>query len=227
MHTVARDLQTGTDRHHPVGVIVAPVIAPRNRLTVAFRPILAIPHLLLVGGPIAIVLGWSWQTEPGATHEWSAGGGVLGAVAAVVAMISWFAIVFTGNRPDGLRSLAAFYLRWRVRATAYVTLLRDEYPPFGDGSYPASLVIDPPETPRDRVSVAFRLILILPHLIVLCLLSIAWAFTTIVAWFAILFNGTYPPGLERFAIAVLRWNIRVEAYALLLHDEYPPFRLDN
>jgi hypothetical protein len=225
MHTLTQDLQAGT--HHPVDVTVSPARAPRNRLTVAFRPILAIPHLLLVGGPIAVILGWTWQTEPTATHEWSAGGGVLGAVAAVVAMFSWFAIVFTGNQPAGLRDLALLYLRWRVRATAYVTLLRDEYPPFGDAPYPASLVIDPPDGRRDRLSVGFRLFLILPHLLVLCVLGIAWIFTTIVAWFAILFGGTYPANLERFSIAVLRWNTRVEAYALLLHDAYPPFRLDT
>lgn len=114
-----------------------------------------------------------------------------------------------------------------MRATAFVTLLRDEYPPFGDGAYPASLVLEQPTVARDKVSVAFRLILILPHLIALCFLSIAWAFTTVIAWFAILFTGRYPERLELFALGVLRWNIRVEAYALLLRDEYPPFRLDE
>ena len=225
MHTVAHDLLAGTD--HPVNVEIAPARPPRDRLTVAFRPILAIPHLLMIGCPIAVALGWSWQSEPGSTHEWGASGGVLGAVAALTALIAWFAILFTGRHPDGLWNLAAFYLRWRVRATAYVTLLRDEYPPFGDGAYPASLVLEQPTVARDKVSVAFRLILILPHLIALCFLSIAWALTTVIAWFAILFTGRYPERLELFALGVLRWNIRVEAYALLLRDEYPPFRLDE
>ncbi len=225
MHTVAHDMHARTD--HPVNVAVAPAGPPRDRLTVAFRPILAIPHLLMIGCPIAVALGWSWQSEPGTTHEWGASGGVLGAVAALTALIAWFGILFTGRHPDGLWNLAAFYLRWRVRATAYVTLLRDEYPPFGDGAYPASLVLEQPTVARDKVSVAFRLILILPHLIALCFLSIAWAFTTVIAWFAILFTGRYPERLELFALGVLRWNIRVEAYALLLRDEYPPFRLDE
>jgi Domain of unknown function (DUF4389) len=224
MHTVAHSLHVETN--HPVNIVVAPADAPRNRLTTAFRLILAIPHLLIVGGPIALALGWSWRSEPGATHEWSASGGALGAVAAVCAMIAWCAIVFTGRHPDGLWNLAAFYLRWRVRASAYVTLLRDEYPPFGDASYPASLVLERPDGPRDRLSVAFRIILILPHLVALCFLSVAWCLSTIVAWFAILFTGAYPHSLAEFSISVLRWNIRVEAYALLLHDEYPPWRLD-
>lgn len=225
MHTIAHDLPVETD--HPVDIILPHAGAPRNRLTVGFRPILAIPHLLIVGAPIALAMGWGWQSEPGGTHEWSAGGGVLGAVAAVTAMISWFAILFTGDHPEGLRSLAAYYLRWRVRATAYMALLCDEYPPFGDGPYPASLVLNPPNVPRDKVSVGFRLILLLPHLIALCLLSIGWGFTTIIAWFAILFTGRYPEALERFAVGVMRWNIRVDAYALLLHDTYPTFRLDT
>ncbi|MCU0633721.1 MAG: DUF4389 domain-containing protein [Gemmatimonadaceae bacterium] len=224
MHSIAHDVHT--DSAHPVGVAVASTVMPRNRLTVAFRPILAIPHLLLVGGPIALVLGWSWQSEPGTTHESSAGGGVLGAVAVVSAMISWFAIVFTGNHPEGLRSLTTYYLRWRVRAAAYVTLLRDEYPPFGDAPYPATLITSFPTVPRDRVSVAFRLLLIVPHLIALCVLSVAWIVVTIVAWLAILITGHFPARLEAFSRSVLQWNTRVEAYALLLHDEYPPFRLD-
>ena len=47
-----------------------------------------------------------------------------------------------------------------------------------------------------------------------------------IAWFAILFTRRYPERLESFALGVLRWNIRVEADALLLRDEYPPFRLE-
>ncbi len=80
-------------------------------------------------------------------------------------------------------------------------------------------ILNPAEASRDRFSVAFRLLLIIPHLIALCFLSIAWAFTTIVAWVAILFTGQYPSSLEQFSLGVLRWNIRVEACALLLQDE--------
>jgi hypothetical protein len=62
-------------------------------------------------------------------------------------------------------------------------------------------------------------------MIVLIFLNIAWVLTTIVAWFAILFTGRYPRGLYGFAVGVLRWDMRVEAYLLLMRDEYPPFRL--
>src|SRR4029079_17676116 len=99
--------------------------------------LLAIPHVLLVGTPIAAVMTWSRTSEAGVDHSWSAGGGVLGAVAVVCALIAWFAIVFAGSAPEGLLKLGAFYLRWRVRASAYIALLRDEYPPFGDAGYPS------------------------------------------------------------------------------------------
>jgi hypothetical protein len=142
-----------------------------------------------------------------------------------VAIISWFAILFTGRYPEGLWNLAAFYLRWRVRAVAYTALLRDEYPPFGDGPYPVELELVPSAEPRDRLTVAFRIILAIPHLLAVWVLSVAWAFVTVIAWFAILLTGRYPEGLYHFAVGVLRWNTRVEAYLLLLRDEYPPFSL--
>lgn len=215
----------GRTATHPVRIHVEPALDHRNRLTTAVRPLLAIPHLILVGAPIALML--SWNSGPNATThtEWSAGG-VFGALAAAAAFIGWFAILFTGRYPAGLRDLVALYLRWRVRVVAYTTLLRDEYPPFGDAPYPASLEMQLPDGPRDRLTVAFRPILVIPQLLAIWVLGVVWAFTTIFAWFAILFTGRYPTSLYNFAIGVFRWNTRVEAYLLLFHDEYPPFSLD-
>jgi hypothetical protein len=207
---------------HPVQLRIEPALEHRNRLTCAFRILLAIPHLVLVGGPIALMLSWAGRPEG---QGWETGGGVLGAVALVAAAIAWFAILFTGRHPDGLWSLAAFYLRWRVRAVAYTALLRDEYPPFGEGAYPAGLDLTRPVGSRDRVSVAFRVILAVPHILAVWALGVAWAVTTVIAWIAILATGRYPARLYDFALGVLRWNTRVEAYLLLLHDEYPPFSL--
>jgi hypothetical protein len=220
-------LTSGIDQAspYPVEVRLEPALENRDRLTVAFRILLAIPHLLLVGGPIAAALFWTVSSEGNLTYDWG-GGGALGAVAAIVALIAWFSIVATGRYPRGLWDLATLYLRWRVRAVAYTALLRDEYPPFGDGPYPAALELSPPEAPRDRLTVAFRIVLAIPHLVAVWALGIAWAFTTVIAWFSVLFTGRYPEGLYHFAVGVLRWNIRVEAYLLLLRDEYPPFSLD-
>jgi hypothetical protein len=210
---------------HRVDVHVAPMLTNRNRLTTAFRLILALPHLLLVGGPAAFAISFLHRAENG-QFEWGSGTGVLGAVAAVAAVIAWFAIVFTGKHPRGLWNMAAFYLRWRVRAAAYLALLRDEYPPFEDSAYPASLALAPPAVSRDRVTVAFRIFLAVPHVLILWLLGFAWAFTTIIAWVSILATGKFPAQLYHFAVGVLRWSTRVEAYLLLLHDDYPPFSLD-
>jgi hypothetical protein len=210
---------------HPARVQVQPAIENRNRLTTAFRLILALPQLILVGGPAAFAL--SWGTSRGEVNWWGSGGGVLGVVAVVCAVIAWFAIIFTGRHPGGLWSLAAFYLRWRVRVAAYVALLRDEYPPFGDGPYPATLELAQPKSERNRVTVAFRFFLAIPHLIAIWLLGIAWGVTTVIAWFAILLTGRFPESLYRFGVGALQWNIRVEAYLLLLSDEYPPFSLES
>jgi hypothetical protein len=210
---------------YPVRVTVPAALDERDRLTTAFRFFLGIPHLLIVGGPVGMVTSLGWSNDDHFRFG-SSSGGVLGAVATVAAIISWFAILLTGRHPHGLRELCAFYLRWRVRAVAYMTLLRDEYPPFGDGSYPADLELDqPPEEARDRLTVAIRLILVLPHLIVVGLLGMVWGLTTALAWIAILLTGRYPKTLYGFAIGVLSWSTRVEAYALLLTDEYPPFSL--
>lgn len=187
----------------------------RNRLTTGFRLILAIPHLLLVGGP---GLGWGLGSDKT---------GVFSVVAAVSAVINWFAIVFTGKAINGLLDLQLMYLRWRANALAYMALLRDEYPPFGEGDYPVTSDFPRLETDRNRWTVGLRLILIIPQAIVYFFLFIAWFVTAIIGWFAILFTGQYPPGLWRFAEGTLRWGLRIEAYLLLLHDSYPPFSLDE
>ena len=57
-------------------------------------------------------------------------------------------------------------------------------------------------------------------------LGFAWAVSTLIGWFSILFTGNFPAPLYEFGVGVMRWSTRVEAYLLLLRDEYPPFSLD-
>ena len=73
-------------------------------------------------------------------------------------------------------------------------------------------------------AVCFRVPLLQPQFSMLVLTG--WWITTIVAWFSILLSGRYPPGLYGFGVGALRWLIRVEAYMLLMVDDYPPFSLD-
>jgi len=197
---------------YPVSIDVAPQLDRRNRLTTAFRPFLAIPHVILVGPAIRFSAS---DKSPG----------LLSSVAYFLAIVSWFAILFTDKPLDGIREFSLYYLRWRMRALAYMALFVDDYPPFGDAPYPASITIVDPPQPRDRVSVALRLLLALPHIVILVFLLLAWLVVTIVAWLVILFTGSYPASMYPFAAGVMRWALRVEAYMLLLVDEYPPFSL--
>lgn len=69
-------------------------------------------------------------------------------------------------------------------------------------------------------------LLAIPHYIVLVVLSVGAVFATILAWFAVLFTGTYPKGLFDYVVGVGRWGLRVTAYTtLLITDTYPPFSL--
>src|SRR5438309_785653 len=70
-------------------------------------------------------------------------------------------------------------------------------------------------------------ILAIPHYIVLLFLWIAFVIVSVIAFFAILFTGRYPRGIFDFVIGMNRWALRVVAYAALMTDRYPPFRLDQ
>ena len=207
---------------YPVTVAIEPLVVGRNRLTTAFRLILAIPHLILVGG-----IGFSVAAGSGSRGTAYGGDtGLLGAVAWFLAIVSWFTIVFAGHHIIGIRQFTLYYMRWRVRALAYLMLQEDQYPPFGDAAYPASLTIEDPSGQRNRLTVLVRIFLGIPHLIVLVFLIIAWWLTAVVAWLLILVTGEYPRGLYDFGVGVLRWLLRVQAYMLLMVDEYPPFSLN-
>jgi hypothetical protein len=93
-------------------------------------------------------------------------------------------------------------------------------------SHPVEVHLEPATEGRNRLTSTSRLILAIPHLLIVCVPGVAWALSTLVAWFAILLTGRYPEPLYGFAVGVLRWHVRVEAYLLLLHDEYPPFSLE-
>jgi Domain of unknown function (DUF4389) len=207
---------------YPVVVTIEPRYADRDRLTVALRLLLAIPHMIVVG-----TVGLSFATSSGSRDFTSIGGetGLLGGVAWLLAIVSWFTIVISGVHINAVRRYTRFYLRWRVRALAYMMLLVDRYPPFGDGEYPATVTLADVGA-RDRLTVGFRIILAVPHLIVLFFLVCAWWVTAFVAWLLILFTGNYPQPLYDFGAAALRWLIRVEAYMLLMVDEYPPFSFE-
>jgi Domain of unknown function (DUF4389) len=155
-------------------------------------------------------------------------------VARAAAIISWFAILFTGKLPEGLANMVGLYIRYNNRASAYAGFLREEYPPFvfdpvapDPGMYPPVRTGFAPELEnRNRVTVGFRLILAIPQLIVVAILGIAALLVWLISLFAVLFTGRWPEGLRTFVVGYMRWVTRVEAYIGLLTDAYPPFRLD-
>jgi hypothetical protein len=148
------------------------------------------------------------------------------AVAGIVTFVAWFAILFTGRYPKGLFDFVVGINRWQNNVDAYVLLLRDDYPPFSlsAGQYPVTFDIEYPER-LSRLLIFVKWLLIIPNLIVLLFLVIVYVITLVIAWFAILFTGRYPKGLFDFGVGVLRWGARMNAYYMLMRDDYPPFSL--
>jgi len=197
-----------------------------NRLTVAFRLILAIPQLILVGGTGLFGVWFTRGPSSGRLFGPMLNGGLLGILLAILTLFAWCAIVFTGSYAGAGRDFCLMIFRWQQNVIAYLYLLAAPYPPFGDKPYALHLVVEPPEE-RKRLTVAFRIFLVIPHAIILVFLTIAAQIVTLIAWFAILFTGQYPAAFYEFSVGVARWSARVSAYMLLFVDEYPPFTMES
>ena len=140
-----------------------------------------------------------------------------------------FTILFTGRYPRGIFDFNVGVLRWswRVGFYSYSALGTDRYPPFSlddDPEDPARLEVEYPERlSRGLVLVKWWLLAIPHYLIVAIFTGGAWS-----AWSdALLFTGRYPGPLYDFVLGLNRWVFRVVAYAGLMTDDYPPFRLDS
>lgn len=169
----------------------------------------------------------------------------------VVWVAALFAILFTGRYPRPLFDYTVGVLRWawRVGAYGYGLAATDRYPPFTLSDvpdYPAHLDVAYPEhLSRGLVLVKWWLLAI-PHYLIVGLLyggvfTLSWrngdtntgwqgagiiGLLVFVALLVLLIRGAYPQGLFDLIMGLQRWGARVGAYALLLTDEYPPFRLD-
>src|SRR5918994_6454579 len=167
----------------------------------------------------------------------------------VLSVVAAFAIVFTGRYPRGIFDFNVGVLRWtwRVGFYAFAANGTDRYPPFtlGETEYPATLEIAyPARLSRGLVLVKWWLLAI-PHYVVVALFLgggtwAAWqagdqvvayggGLVGVLVFFAVvvlLFTGRYPRGIFDLVLGMDRWALRVAAYAGLLTDQYPPFRLD-
>ncbi len=151
---------------------------------------------------------------------------IFGIAMSFVFFIAFFAILITGRFPRGLWDFSLLYLRWTNNVAAYAYLLqRDEYPPFGDASYPVHLRLEYPSH-LSRLLIFVKWLLIIPHAIVLGFIGVAMYVCLFIAFFAILITGRYPRGLFDFVVGATRWSNRVSAYLLFMTDKYPPFSLD-
>jgi hypothetical protein len=188
-----------TTEQHPIRLVVNDDLQ-RNRLTVFFRLILAIPLIL-----------WA----------------ILWSVIAMLAyIVNWFATLIMGRSPDGLHTFLATFLRYTTHVRAYLLLVADPYPPFTgkEGTYPIDLEIDPPQ-PQNRLTVFFRWILAIPVLLLTNILSNLSQLLAIFSWFIALVMGRVPEGLRNFAALAIRIETQTYGYLLLLTGRYPSFNV--
>ncbi len=197
---------------YPVQLTIDFPDRPLDRLTTFFRIFTVIP--------IAIVI--SLLISSGAGSQGSAGVGVLFLATLVM-------VLFRQKYPRWWFDWNVNIIRFQYRVGAYLALLRDEYPST-DEEQAVHIEVRYPDVPHDlnRWLPLIKWFLAIPHYIVLYFLWIAAIIAVIIAWFAILFTGRYPRGLFDLVVGVMRWTIRVIAYAFILStDRYPPFSLSQ
>ena len=191
-----------------------------DRLTSFFRLIWAIPICIILG-----LLSDSTTTrvvsESGQIIKTSSG------IAAGLTIATILMILFRQKYPRWWFDFALELARFSARVGAYLLLLTDKYPST-DEEQSVHLDVKYPnvKTKLNRWLPLVKWLLAIPHYIVLAVLFVLVVLVTIIAWFAILFTGSYPRGLFNFVVGTLRWGTRVWAYAFLMAtDEYPPFSM--
>jgi len=204
---------------YPVDVQIAPP-APQNRWKVFFRIFLAIPALM-----IAAALTSGRAGGFGANYNYGLG------LAGAAALFGWFVGVFQARMPRGLRDLIAYALSYSAQLDGYLFLLTDRYP----DSDPQTALAELPtrsdpiglevggELERNRLTVFFRLILAIPHLIWLTLWAIVALIAAVANWFVTLAGGISPASLHNFLAAYVRYQQHVYAYLFLIADPFPGF----
>ena len=170
----------------------------------------------------------------------------------VLTVVAFFAILFRGRYPRAIFNFNAGVLRWswRVGFYSYSALGTDRYPPFTLAEvpeYPARLAIEYPQALSRGLVLVKWWLLALPHYLVVAVFAGgAWfavngagddsvwssgggliGLLVLIAGIVLLFTSRYPKAIFDFVMGMNRWCYRVLAYAALMRDEYPPFRLDN
>ena len=191
-------MAASTMSEYPVAFDVAYPESP-NRWLILVRWLLALPHFVVLS--------------------------LLGILASVVWVVSFFTILIARSYPDALYRFMVGVGRWSVNVTAYVLFL-DRYPPFSmeEGAYEGvTFTVERPDFNRWLVLVKW--LLVIPHAIVLGLLAFIAQVAVVPLALGVLVLGRYPRPLFDFLVGVGRWNARSNAYILFLVDRYPPFSL--
>jgi len=199
-----------------------------NRGTTLLRLIWIIPIMIILGlisgagETVANTVILNEANEIIKKTQETAGGLAIGISGAIALMI-----LFRRRYPrwwfDFLRELT----RFETRVASYFCLLTDLYPSTVE-EQTIHLEIDYPDVEADlnRWLPLFKWFFAIPHYVVLSFLTIGSVFALFFAWIAIIVTGRYPKGLFDYNVGVLRWWMRVNAYAfLLVTDNYPPFSL--
>jgi hypothetical protein len=190
---------------HPVQYSVDYPDRELNRLTSALRIFTAIPILIVIGAV-------------------SGGGYAAGGILFFGPLLM---ILFRQKYPRWWFEWNRELLRFQSRVGVYVALMDDRYPST-DEPQAVRLEFEYPDAARDlnRWLPLVKWLLAIPHYIVLLFLYVGAFVAIVIAWFAILFTGRYPPALFNYLVGVGRWHNRVMGYAILLvTDQYPPFSL--
>ena len=180
---------------HPIGLIVDDDLK-RNRVTVFFRLLLAIP--------LAIWLG------------------IWGIVTYIAVLIAWVIALFMGRVPEGLHEFIARYVRALTHVSSYVLLLADPWPPFSgaSGIYPVDLRVDAAAS-QSRLTVFFRVLLAIPALLLCYVFRLVNQIVAFLGWFYCLFTGHMHRGMRDTSAWMLRYELQTYAYLFLLTGRYP------
>lgn len=150
---------------------------------------------------------------------------LLGLIAGLVWVISFFTILFARTYPESLYGFMVGVIRWNLNVNAYILFL-DRYPPFSMDAADYEAVTFAVEKPDfNRWLILAKWLLVIPHLIVLSFLGIVASIAALLLAIGVLVMGRYPRGLFDFLVGVGRWEARVNAYSMFLVDRYPPFSL--
>ncbi|MCH8814466.1 MAG: DUF4389 domain-containing protein [Chloroflexi bacterium] len=181
-----------------------------SRLSTAFRLILAIPLVIVVG-----LLG-------GGTPIWGVPAGLGFGLASGLLVFHWLAVLIRGRPVGWVFDVLVAIQRFIYRSYTYFFLISDHYPPF-EGDWQIRYEVERPERLSRWRLVIWKTVSSVPHFVALSVLSFAVAVVVLISWIAILFSGRFPKGLHDFVIGWLRWTARVSAYWMSLTDDFPAF----